>query len=617
MIARVAPLTRLPKGLAAFDYLVPAELEQVLQQGHLVMVPFRSSTMLGVVLSFVEEASLTYSPSRLKQLISIVGGHPFLSTAHLTCATTIASWYGIALGGVIKMMAPPLQKRKLQSIHFRPFPAAHPQMATKRETGYTIYTDTQRHAQMLTDSVALEGQTLILLPELQYISVVFDLLSPDLQQQSVIWHSELSMKEQFERCLQIRNGEKKIIIGLRGSVFLPFHNLESVVVDYEHHEQHKHWDQVPRFHVVDIVDLLHTQHGAAIHLMSFSPGVSAVEEHSLFSSLSAPASLPTILDMRVERQVSHLALSLEEKIEETQGDIFLLLNRRGFSRHIECSDCGKIAACPQCQLPLIYHEVEHMLSCHYCNRREPVPLVCPRCQSTSIRQYGIGTQFIESSIKKLLAKNNTHTVYRIDSDATNKSWEEDDAPRIVIGTEMALQHIRWGKTQLIALLHIDQQLGLPEYLAEEHVWHVLHDIGFRKMPETEWYIQTMNPEREIFQELAHPKNFYERTLDMRKQLHYPPFCYLVKYFIGGQTAATAQGQAQELQRLLLSLTSDKETIRIGNPFEMHPRYFRGKFWYGILARLDHKTWQADLARMNTHIPAEWKIDPNPISILSP
>ncbi len=614
MIARVVPLTRLPKGLEAFDYLVPDELEQTLRLGHLVTVPFRASTMLGVILSFVDPETLTYSATRLKQLLSVIGVEPFLSTAQLEYATTVASWYGVSLGTIIKTIAPPLQKRKIQTVSFLPFLTAQ---NIYTEPAYTVYTSAKQHRQVLAERVAHTGQTLILLPEMQCIDEVFDLLTKDIQQQTTLWHSGLSVKDQFERCIQIRNGEKKIIVGLRGSVFLSFHNLQSIVVDYEHHEQHKHWDQAPRFHDIDLAHLLSQKHNSALHLMSFAPSVSAAHEFSLTTPPLPATSLPTIIDMRAEHQGSHLALTLEEKIQQTSGDIFLFLNRRGFSRHIECGDCGNVMRCPQCQLPLIHHEAENILSCHYCKHQEALPLVCSACRSTRIRQLGFGTQFIESAIKKLLPKERHSDIYRIDSDVVIQTLGATTAPRIIIGTEMAFPYIRWNETQLIGVINIDQQLGLPEYLAEEHVWHILNEIAFRKVSVAEWYIQTLSPDREIFHELAQPANFYKRILQIRKQLTYPPFCYIVKYFCGNDTAGTTRQSATKLYQQLSILTKDKKTITITDPFEMHPQYFRGKFWYGILARLDTETWQTDLAWLNKHIPSDWKIDPHPISILSP
>ena len=38
--------------------------------------------------------------------------------------------------------------------------------------------------------------------------------------------------------------------------------------------------------------------------------------------------------------------------------------------------------------------------CHYCGYEEPIPRLCPKCGSKYIAGFGIGTQKVETMIKK-------------------------------------------------------------------------------------------------------------------------------------------------------------------------------------------------------------------------
>ncbi len=53
------------------------------------------------------------------------------------------------------------------------------------------------------------------------------------------------------------------------------------------------------------------------------------------------------------------------------------------------------------------------------------------------------------------------------------------------------------------------------------------------------------------------------------------------------------------------------------PIETHPRYLRGIFWYVFAVKTPLEIWQQEICFINSLIPENWKIDPNPISILNP
>ncbi len=62
------------------------------------------------------------------------------------------------------------------------------------------------------------------------------------------------------------------------------------------------------------------------------------------------------------------------------GQVILLLNRRGFSTHIQCPACGHVMQCPQCDIALTHHRTEAIALCHYCDYEVPAPTACPACR---------------------------------------------------------------------------------------------------------------------------------------------------------------------------------------------------------------------------------------------
>ncbi|EKE07271.1 MAG: hypothetical protein ACD_18C00137G0002, partial [uncultured bacterium] len=61
---------------------------------------------------------------------------------------------------------------------------------------------------------------------------------------------------------------------------------------------------------------------------------------------------------------------------------------------------------------------------------------------------------------------------------------------------------------------------------------------------------------------------------------------------------------------------DKNATILG-PYEMQPKYFRRQYWWGFALKIADKNPLSTIKQINQYIPGNFKIDPNPISLLSP
>ena len=111
-----------------------------------------------------------------------------------------------------------------------------------------------------------------------------------------------------------------------------------------------------------------------------------------------------LIDMRRSKdKVLSPKLKYEIKSNYEDGkNIVLFLNRRGFARVFSCFDCGYIPTCPQCGIPLIFHSDGKSFVCHICKYKETVFDFCPKCKGSDFTYQGIGTQKIESEVKKII-----------------------------------------------------------------------------------------------------------------------------------------------------------------------------------------------------------------------
>lgn len=620
MLANIIPLRRMPRSMESFTYLVPAELEKKICIGHLVTIPFRNTPVFGVVLSLAKTSEI---PGKTKSISSLIGGVPLVQEWFLSFIQAVSSVYGVSAGAVLDMGVPLFSKKALGGLEFTTVPRVSKK---KYKETFLHYKNTEEHKQFVLSKISSTGQTLILVPEKKYIDEVAGFFET---KDSVVFQSDLSVTAKRKAWVSIRNGEKSIIIGTRGAVMLPFHNLQSVIIDYEHHEEHKHWDQAPRFYDKDVVILMQKFLSFELTTMSFSPSVgtyySIFKKNLLAPNFSSPLQLtdkevPKLINMKDERKGGNFS-SLGEKSKEAifaaPGDVFVFVNRKGFASSIRCRECGHEEKCPTCGLPFVYHDKEHELQCHYCKTKQPMFLVCPKCGSSQVKFSGGGVEMMENTIQQIAQHKNGHEIVILDSEHAIPVFETDKS-YIVIGTELAFKALRWDRIDLIVLVDIDRQASLPEFNALERLWHLIHEIQYYRKTQSEFFIQTFEPKQLLFRSLSEPDRFYRTDLNARQGLQYPPYSFLVRYFYGENNSLLAKNEVERVWREMnMGLTKEAKKIILTSPIEMHPRFFRGKHWYAIIAKVEAKNWASEVQWLNGFIPEGWKVDPGPISLLQP
>lgn len=626
MIASVLPLQRLPRRLGIFDYHIPEALAGILRPGHMVRIPFRASEQLGLVVRIAEKQKT----AELKELQGLLNAEPFATPSQLALLPAIAAWYGVSVATVAKLLLPPLKKTKLAAAAFSPLSEIK-RAGERMPPAYHWYRSPAEHAHCL--SHAISSQTLLLVATVAQLRDIQALLPGHVQNNAVFWHSGMTEKERFDAWVRVRNGEGSVVVGTRSAVFLPFSSLHAVIIDYEHDENHKQWEGAPLYHAKDVAGLLAEIFGAHMHAASFSPSFESyrgVFDGSMLRCgegappkkserwLAPIQTLPTVISMREERKKKNFSLfaeAVEGALRHARGDIFLFLNRTGFATSVGCNDCGYGALCSSCALPLVFHESDATLRCHYCARTEPMPLTCPSCGAPVVALRGAGTELAEKELRRLVGAPKDADILRVDS--TTAPPPDSGKRRFVIGTEMAFPWIRWGHTDCIVFLDIDKQMNIPEFNAIERVWHLIETVQYHRQKESVFLIQTVHPEHLLFRSLREPDRLYRTDLASRKSLGYPPYAYLVRYIIENRDAddvkKTSASAHIALQR---RLTEEKKRIILHPPIETHPAWYRGAHRRVMIARLLPDRFHKDLPWLNSQFSDEWGIDPNPVSLLS-
>lgn len=624
MIAEIVPLVRLPRHLHFFDYLVPEEIQEKIKLGQVVAAPFRGRDLLGLVINLKTK---TENPKIiLKPLNKIIQEVPVLTELNLALARESAEFYRLSLAIILKMMLPPLQKRKLQKIAPSAF---SPSPEKKSQRPLVLFAANQKQAEKfyqekIKENLTQQKQTLIIFPEIWQAKKFFKTLSADWQAKTVLYHSELGEKEQFWAWFSIKNNEAKIILGTRSAIFAPADHLATVILDREPDENHKHWDQNPRFHSRDVALMLLKIYGLKLILASPSPSIESyyLAQKKVFELAEekneAGPPYPTVIDLKQEhKKKNYTGLSdflVEELLKAIHlGNVFLLLNRKGMATSLQCRDCGLIAKCPHCELPLIYYEDQNILACHYCRQTSPLPLECPHCQSVNLRMAGLGLEKIIKELKLILAEQKLDIpLIKIDKETNSL---EQKKYSIIIGTTAALKFIDWPSISLMAILNADLSLSQPEFRNSEKIFDLLYNLA-KDNPHKSFIIQTFNPELPTirFASLLDYQGFFNSEILNRRLFHYPPFSYLLRLIFPHQKKEIALQEAQKLFRWLKK-NIPNQRIEISPPLAFYPPRVRGRYRFVILIKLPLSEYKKLTKQIVKSVPTNWIVDPNPINIL--
>ena len=380
-------------------------------------------------------------------------------------------------------------------------------------------------------------------------------------------HSRLGAGERYDEWMRLRRGEARICVGPRSAVFAPIEDLGLIVVDEEHDPSYKH-EGDPRYDARHVAARRAEQAGAVLLAGSATP---RPESFARLRRLALPAradggELPAVevLDMCGVPGALHerTAAALGE-LRRAGGKAIVLLNRRGWSNFLSCRSCAKVWGCPECDVALVLHRSEGVISCHHCGHRERVPARCDACGSGSVARHGLGTERLEHELVAALGGAD-YPIFRLDADvaaargrATAVLARFERAPAgVLIGTQMVAKGHDFDGVGLGVVLDADATLRFPDFRAEERTFALVAQLAGRAGrggSSGRVLVQTLAPTaRSIVAAARHDSSgFLEGELRRREALRYPPYGELVRIVCSSVREELALQAARELRARLV------------------------------------------------------------------
>jgi primosomal protein N' (replication factor Y) len=536
--------------------------------------------------------------------------------------------------------------------------------------GVTGSGKTEIYMRAIDYALARGQQAIVLVPEIALTPQTVRRFAARFPGRVAVLHSRLSDGERYDTWRRARQGLFDIVVGPRSALFTPLPNIGVIVLDEEHDGSYKQTPPVPppyyhaRETAVKLGDILNatvilgsatpdlvTYHKAQAghyqlvelpkRVMGHRGRVESQAERLAVTplyqqdsadpddALTIPLPPIQVVDLRQELRAGNRSIfsrALDKAITETldRGEqAILFLNRRGTSSFIICRDCGYVARCPRCDMPLTYHRPHASLVCHHCGRREPQTAACPACGSKRIRYFGLGTEQVEEKVQqrwpqaRITRWDRDTTAGRTAHEQLLASFINQEAD-ILVGTQMIAKGLDLPLVTLVGVISADVSLSLPDYRTGERAFQVLAQVAGRAgrgLLGGRVIIQTYQPEHYAIQAAADHDyaGFYIEEIRFRTQHTLPPFRRMAKLVWVDPINERGQREAEKLAKALryhvreLALAATE----ILGPVPPFFNRIDGRYRWQIIVRSPNPNrLLADFP-----IPARWIVDMDPVSTL--
>jgi primosomal protein N' (replication factor Y) len=419
--------------------------------------------------------------------------------------------------------------------------------------GVTGSGKTQLYIQLIADTIRKGHQCLYLLPEIALTSQIVRKLRQHLGGYVGIYHSKFNPNERLELWNKVLSGEIQVVLGARSALFLPFNNLQLVIIDEEHDSSFKQYDPAPRYHARDAAIFYASIWNAKVLLGSATPSIETyhncetgkyglVTLSERYGDLELPSmeliDLKQVPDARKGKVI--LSPIMKDAIDHTLlagKQVIVFQNRRGYSPYQICNVCGWIPRCEHCDVSLTFHKSTQKLHCHYCGASYPPAKTCEACGSHQFRQKSFGTEQLEESLEQAFPN---HAVARMDTDSVRgkNSHEnlirqfEEQRVHILAGTQMVVKGLDFDHVGLVCIPDADGIMRFADFRASERAFQLIEQVSGRagrKGEKGKVLVQLFDTGNPVitFARNHDYQGFYQQESEQRKLFHYPPFTRLI------------------------------------------------------------------------------------------
>lgn len=594
VVAEIIPLTRLKNDLDFFTYLIPAELQQTIQPGQLVKIPFRSKTIEGIVRKLI--TSIPQTEYALKSIQEIIDPQPILADWQLELIEFMSQYYLTSMATIAAMFVPDMPKRKIKILPdeiFEQLDKANAELSKIQveNIGHVLvkYRKLETKAAIIKniiEKLEADEQIAIIVPQLRDIKDILSFI-PEYLNSTVVYLNNLPIARYWQNWQSVQQGKAKIIIGTRSAIFAPFANLKQIIIDQEEDEFHKQEEPSPRYRVHTVAQWLATRTESNLLYLSQSPSVERLHEVAQkqlsYQEFDRDLEYPTVqvVDLNKEQHVGNytpLGLGLQLKIGESEGRTLLILNKNGFATGFSCRDCKTLTS---------------VKDSSYLESR------CKNCGGGNIYFVGKGVDGVAADVKNLFPDLKVQVV-------TGDLNISSDTKIVITTLPIALQ-LNISNFENVASLRFDLLDSLGDQLISERLFLDHYKIVARMNEAQSFFAQTYSPDSEFLGMLnsISMKSFYVKVLKDRQSFNLPPYGMLVRLLFRADNLIDGEKQLKELSSNLSHFPAGVQIY----PFQPMRTFFRNKTYYwSALVKIKNQEYLKFLKPLRS-LPVIIDVDP--------
>jgi primosomal protein N' (replication factor Y) (superfamily II helicase) len=421
------PAGTLPHLDRPFDYLVPAELSDVVGPGSRVRVRFAGRLIDAWVLQRLEASE---HDGRLSYLERGVGDEPVLTPETSELFRAVAERWAGTFADVLRLGVPPRHARAESAVvaEAAGAPGAPDPAGWARYRAGAAYLNAvqagrpvravwnavpgedwpARIAETVQAALAGGRGVLVVVPDVRDSARVDAALQAVLPRGShVVLSADLGPEARYRRWLAVRRGAVRAVVGNRSAVYAPVSDLGLIVIWDDGDDLHAE-PRAPYPHVRDVAVLRASMTGAALLVAGYARTAEAalLVESGWAQPIAADravvrAASPRLIalgdDAELERdpvaraaRLPALAFRTARAALQAGHPVLVQVPRRGYLPTVACARDRTPARCQHCSGPLALSSAQAVPSCRWCGRLA-ADWRCPKCGDGRLRAMVVGS----------------------------------------------------------------------------------------------------------------------------------------------------------------------------------------------------------------------------------
>ena len=554
-----------------------------------------------------------------------------LPAATIETAVKLSETVPASLGSILFALLPPLVRDGDVTLTARDLPeqefetAATSVLQATREERYRNYRS------IIRETFAHRGSVLLVVPTAADLDFALETLGTGIENRIVTLSSTHTKKKLVQAFAAFDDlSHAKLIIATPAFAMVERHDLTTIIIEGSASPNYKQKTR-PYLDVREALRVSATRGGRRMVFGDLLPR--SEEEHwrreDIFATedetpqrLTLPGKLQIVTQASTKNSTDTFVLFHETVLTaltaahaERQSS-FVLAARRGLAPLVVCVDCSHVFRCPDSGEPYSLYSTKHgeeevrWFVASNSGRRIRAADTCPHCNSWRLSERGIGIQYQQAELKKLLPQVPItlfdHTTATTHKQARRLLAEHREAKGgLLLATPMVLPYLD-EPMHTSVIPSLEAARSVPTWRSEESFMRLL--LSLRELTSDTLYLQSRSEPDSI---LNHAKagasaDFYTEELALRESLSYPPQHHFIHLTFEGTPT-----QVKEQERMLSEYLEAYEPA-----FYSAPQPVRAGHRRFALIRVAHSKWpEKQLTSLLTALPPSIRIEVDPERIV--